>query len=417
MFKVLKFGGSSVGNKNSIMNVTKIIKNNYQNHNKQIVILSAMYGVTNKLNTIIEYNTNKVIVKEIINEIQKQHVNTFYDLVKDLDLTQSYKNGLEKHLYKEFYPIINNQKFNSSSIITIGERLMIDLFFKYNVGDIPLFPITADKIIKTNINGNVNFDETIHLTQKYLTPHINKNFIPLITGFMSSSSEGNVTTLGRGGSDYTATIIGSVMDVDQVELWKLEAKSNENGWMDTAKSDKEQKKWLGITSAPPNLVDDPNHVTNLSYKEANSLKHFGKKVIHPKTIQPLIESNIPLVIKNSSLLNETGTIISSNSSNEKPNIITDQSFDQFLKINNNNLVNPDLVKYKNDYTDVIAIVGAEINDKEKYKTFLTSYCDIRDYDYHDPNTLVGNNNFFSIFTKKEHKKPLVNFIYDEIIKK
>ena len=151
----------------------------------------------------------------------------------------------------------------------------------------------AKRLIRTNSNygdAEVNFPETDHLVQEWFAS-LNKNHIPLMNGFTGSDDNGHITTLGRGGSDFTATIIGGALNARLVEIW----------------TDVD-----GVLSADPKVVPSAITLDRLSYNEASSLAVLGGKVIHPKTIVPVKKQNVPVSILNTFNPDVRGTFISSN---------------------------------------------------------------------------------------------------------
>src|SRR4029453_17551922 len=140
-------------------------------------------------------------------------------------------------------------------------------------------PIDAREIIITNEDSGfllVNFDETRKRCQK-LIAMAEAGTVPVVTGFICSTPEGVTTTLGRGGSDYSASIIGSCVKADEIQIW-----TDVNG----------------VMTADPRIVPRARVLERLSYKEAAEMSYFGAKVLHPQTIMPAVDENIPIRIKN-----------------------------------------------------------------------------------------------------------------------
>lgn len=292
--KVLKFGGTSVAHSQNIMLVENIIKKESRN-NKIIVVVSALHGVTDQLIKAAEaasHNNENYI--HILKNLEEKHL----DLVKDLipfAEQSSWLSFVKKHfndiedicnsifILKEFTDRIKDKitsygEFLSSNIITA--RL------KSNGLD----ALWMDSHIVTDsnfTNAKVNFEATEENLTKFLNE--NKNQIIITPGFIAKDAKENATTLGRGGSDYTASIIASIIHADELQIWT-----------DVS----------GMMTSDPRLVSHAKPITEISYSEAMELSHFGAKVLYPPTIQPVMVKNIDLRIKNTFDPEAQGTLIS-----------------------------------------------------------------------------------------------------------
>lgn len=292
--KVLKFGGTSVAHSQNIMLVENIIKKESQN-NRIIVVVSALHGVTDQLIKAAEaasHNNENYI--HILKNLEEKHL----DLVKDLipfSEQSSWLSFVKKHfndiedicnsifILKEFTDRIKDKitsygEFLSSNIITA--RL------KSNGSD----ALWMDSHIVTDsnfTNAKVNFEATENNLTKFLNE--NKNQIIITPGFIAKDTKENATTLGRGGSDYTASIIASIIHADELQIWT-----------DVS----------GMMTSDPRLVSHAKPIAEISYSEAMELSHFGAKVLYPPTIQPVMVKNIDLRIKNTFYPEAQGTLIS-----------------------------------------------------------------------------------------------------------
>lgn len=292
--KVLKFGGTSVAHSQNIMLVENIIKKESQN-NRIIVVVSALQGVTDQLIKVAEaasHNNENYI--HILKNLEEKHL----DLVKDLipfAEQSSWLSFVKKHfndiedicnsifILKEFTDRIKDKitsygEFLSSNIITA--RL------KSN----GLHALWMDSHIVTDsnfTNAKVNFEATEDNLSQFLNE--NKNQIIITPGFIAKDTKENATTLGRGGSDYTASIIASIIHADELQIWT-----------DVS----------GMMTSDPRLVSHAKPITEISYSEAMELSHFGAKVLYPPTIQPVMVKNIDLRIKNTFDPEAQGTLIS-----------------------------------------------------------------------------------------------------------
>lgn len=292
--KVLKFGGTSVAHSQNIMLVENIIKKESQK-NRIVVVVSALHGVTDQLIKAAEaasHNNENYI--HILKNLEEKHL----DLVKDLipfAEQSSWLSFVKKHfndiedicnsifILKEFTDRIKDKitsygEFLSSNIITA--RL------KSSGSD----ALWMDSHIVTDsnfTNAKVNFEATKDNLSQFLNE--NKNQIIITPGFIAKDTKENATTLGRGGSDYTASIIASIIHADELQIWT-----------DVS----------GMMTSDPRLVSHAKPIAEISYSEAMELSHFGAKVLYPPTIQPVMVKNIDLRIKNTFDPEAQGTLIS-----------------------------------------------------------------------------------------------------------
>lgn len=292
--KVLKFGGTSVAHSENIMLVENIIKKESQN-NRIIVVVSALHGVTDQLIKAAEAAShNNENYLQILKNLEEKHLNLIKDLIPFSEQS-SWLSFVKKHfndiedicnsifILKEFTDRIKDKitsygEFLSSNIITA--RL------KSNGLD----ALWMDSHIFTDsnfTNAKVNFEATENNLTKFLNE--NKNQIIITPGFIAKDAKENATTLGRGGSDYTASIIASIIHADELEIWT-----------DVS----------GMMTSDPRLVSNAKPIAEISYSEAMELSHFGAKVLYPPTIQPVMVKNINLRIKNTFDPEAQGTLIS-----------------------------------------------------------------------------------------------------------
>ncbi|HAO06829.1 MAG TPA: bifunctional aspartate kinase/homoserine dehydrogenase I [Chryseobacterium sp.] len=292
--KVLKFGGTSVAHSQNIMLVENIIKKEYQK-NRIVVVVSALHGVTDQLIKAAEAAShNNENYLQILKNLEEKHL----DLIKDLipfSEQSSWLSFVKKHfndiedicnsifILKEFTDRIKDKitsygEFLSSNIITA--RL------KSNGSDACW--MNSHIVTDSNFtNAKVNFEATEDNLSQFLNE--NKNQIIITPGFIAKDAKENATTLGRGGSDYTASIIASVVHADELEIWT-----------DVS----------GMMTSDPRLVSNAKPIAEISYSEAMELSHFGAKVLYPPTIQPVMVKNINLRIKNTFDPEAQGTLIS-----------------------------------------------------------------------------------------------------------
>ncbi len=290
---VRKFGGTSVKNKEAIVNVVNIIKKSEKN---QVVVVSALSGITNLLVSCIE-NIKKRNIEQTINNLEQVR-NTHKQLTTELNLENyavDYVDNTIDELIKITYALdiigeISNK--SQDKILSIGELLSSFIISEYAKKEIGIVKyINSSEIIKTDSNfteAEIDFKQTnLKINEQFAK--FNQSYkIIICGGFIGSDKFGNITTLGRGGSDYTAAIIAKCVKADALEIW----------------TDVD-----GILSSDPRTIKTAKLLKEISYKEAAELAYFGAKVLHPKTIYPAISDEIPVYVLNSLNPNGQGTLI------------------------------------------------------------------------------------------------------------
>jgi aspartokinase/homoserine dehydrogenase 1 len=304
--KVLKFGGTSVANSESINKTIAIVKQAVEK-DSSIVVVSALGGTTDKLIDAVKMAAaGNLEYKEVLKTIENRHLETVRELIPiehqsaTLSLIKNKCNELEAICEGAF--LLQEASLRTlDNIMSYGE-LMSSLIIsaRLNALNIKHQWIDTRKIIKTNANyGNAVVDKT--LTNRSIQDFFSKNDTRLyiVPGFIASDTNGVTTTLGRGGSDYTAAIIAAAIETQSLEIWT-----------DVS----------GMMTADPRLVNNAKIISNISYLEAMELSHFGAKVIYPPTIQPVMDKGIPTWIKNTFAPNDYGTLIQQKADNNKNSI-------------------------------------------------------------------------------------------------
>lgn len=293
--KVLKFGGTSVGSKESIKAVLDIVKQSYDKGEKPLVILSAMSGVTNLLTKMAEHAAKRLSFDEDIQFLEEKH----FAVVKEL-IAVKYQNPVYtklKLMLNDLEEILHGvfalKELSAQSkdlIVSFGERFSNYMVSKIMEQYIPdALYVDASHYVKTDSNfGNAHVNEelTNQLIQSLAITHADN--LMFVTGFIGSNDKGRLTTLGRGGSDYTAAIFGSVLNAEVIEIW-----TDVNGML----------------TADPRIVKKAFSLPVLSYTEAMELSYFGAKVIYPPTMIPAFMKRIPIAIRNTFEPEFSGTFI------------------------------------------------------------------------------------------------------------
>lgn len=293
--KILKFGGTSVGTVESIEQVISIIQKNIVEGNKIAVVYSAFGGVTNKLIEIGKLaSTHDIQYLDLLKAVEERHLNAVRGLV-DIK-AQSSAMAKTKGLFNELEDLLRGVSLlqelslrTMDFLLSFGERLSTTIIAEALISrGIPTSFLDARKIIKTDdhfSNAEVNFSLTNELIRKHFAQTTD---LQCVTGFIGSTVDGITTTLGRGGSDYTASILGGALSAQIIEIW-----TDVNGMMTT----------------DPRKVKNAFTIPTISYAEAMELSHFGAKVIYPPSLTPAFQKNIPIQILNTFEPSNSGTII------------------------------------------------------------------------------------------------------------
>ncbi|MEO5649796.1 MAG: aspartate kinase, partial [Ginsengibacter sp.] len=292
--QVLKFGGSSVANANNINRVISILQNAAQKDEQIVVVLSEFGGITD---TLIEAG-NLASMADILYEeklllIEHRHLDAVRDLIP-IDKQSGVLSRVKKlcneieDICKGVFLLKELSAHTKDSITSYGEILSTQIF-SAKLDSLGINNTWKDsrQLIVTNSEfgrATVDFAATNRKVTEYFSSAKPGFFV--IPGFIGSDKNGNTTTLGRGGSDYTASILGAALKASVVEIWT-----------DVS----------GMMTADPGLVSNAKIIQHISYEEAMELSHFGAKVIYPRTIQPVMSQTIPILIKNTFSPGDEGT--------------------------------------------------------------------------------------------------------------
>jgi bifunctional aspartokinase / homoserine dehydrogenase 1 len=297
--QVMKFGGTSVGDATCIARTAKIIAAAAK-QNDCVAVVSAMSGVTNRLVTASK-SANAGDRDEgttLVEILRKQHELALQELISDEGRRQQVRAqmkeilGQAQRLCEGTAMLRELTPRTLDALSSVGERLSAPLVAgALNELGVRSEAIDATELVVTDAHhggAEPRMDLTRQRTAKRIAPLLRDGIVPVITGFIGATEEGTLTTLGRGGSDYSATILGAALDADEVIIW----------------TDVD-----GVLTADPRLVPDARTIPEISYLEAAELAYFGAKVLHPKTLQPVMDAGIPVWIRNSFAPERTGTVI------------------------------------------------------------------------------------------------------------
>ncbi|HAF23348.1 MAG TPA: aspartate kinase, monofunctional class [Blastocatellia bacterium] len=297
--QVMKFGGTSVGNAECIRRAAEIVAR-AAGEGSVVAVVSAMGGVTNRLIEAAQASAVGDIgaAGNLAETLRQQHQGAIEILVGDGDKRAQLAAEL-KEIIEEVTSLCRGTALlreltprTLDAISSAGERLSARLLASAlrELG-VNAAAIEATELIVTdNHSGRAEplISETRERATARLAPLLAERSVPVVTGFIGATVDGKLTTLGRGGSDYSATILGAVLDAKEIIIW----------------TDVD-----GVLTADPRLVPEARTLQEISYNEAAELAYFGAKVLHPKTLRPVSEASIPVWIRNSFLPEQNGTKI------------------------------------------------------------------------------------------------------------
>jgi len=292
--RVLKFGGTSLADHQRIEEAARLIRT-AATETRVLVVTSAMAGVTNRLEALVD-NATSVCSEwtEEVEAIKSRHL----DVLATLPATcrEPSTHSIEA-VIEDLRVDLGNLRTDPADqdeirdrVMAVGERLSVQLVAAIleSAGCAARVVDAADLVVTDSSFGEarVDFEATRRRCGRLLEGR--KNATPIVTGFIGADPYGRTTTLGRGGSDYSAAVLGAALDAERVEIW----------------TDVD-----GVLTAPPRLVPGVSSIPWLSYEEAAELSFFGAKVIHPQTVRPLAERGIPIHVRNTLAPARRGTRI------------------------------------------------------------------------------------------------------------
>jgi aspartate kinase len=294
--RVFKFGGASVRDAKSVQNVHRIIEQ--FNTEPLIIVVSAMGKITNKFEGLVKAHFEKSLTSEILEDVRNYHG----EIVKELfgDKSQPVIEDINNTLVEVEWALEDpdglDYHFQYDQIVSIGETLSTRIISAYLKSQgLENTWVDARDLIRTDNNyqdAKVNWDETQVLTNYTIDRALKKANVIVTQGFIGGTSENFTTTLGREGSDFTAAILAYCTGAKDVTIWK-----------DVP----------GILNADPKYYDNTVLIPEMSFFDAMELAYFGTSVIHPKTIKPLQNANIPLYVKSFLDSDAPGTTVANKS--------------------------------------------------------------------------------------------------------
>lgn len=297
--RVMKFGGTSVGDAACIARAAAIVKSGAA-EGAVVVVVSAMSGVTNRLIDAAHRGEagDAESATKLVAELGDQHGKALESLVRDPERAAEAEKNLSAVL-AELERLLQGTALLREltpraldAIAGMGERLSTPLLAAAlkELGVPGVAVSSTDVIVTDSHHGRAEplMEHTRQRAEKYLRPLLKKGVVPVVTGFIGATLEGVPTTLGRGGSDYSATILGAALGAQETVIW----------------TDVD-----GVKTADPRLVPEARTIDEISYNEAAELAYFGAKVLHPNTLRPVTAAGVPVWIRNSFAPEKLGTKI------------------------------------------------------------------------------------------------------------
>jgi len=297
----MKFGGTSVANGKNIRHVAKLIADNRSEDCGVVAVVSALEGVTNQLIQAAEEakKGNREYINKFKQEILEKHLTTAKEAIEDKKLEAETKQVLMtrvdelEQVLKGIVYVNELSPKSMDTILSFGERLSAPIVS----GALKDIGLESEHLTggEAGIVTDSNFGEagllmnvTKFQVKKNLEPLLKKGTVPVLTGFIAATQDGETTTLGRGGSDYTATIVGAALDANEVWIW----------------TDVD-----GLMTADPKIVPSAKMINEMSFQEATELTIFGAKAMHPRALEPARKEDIPVRIRNVFSPENPGTLI------------------------------------------------------------------------------------------------------------
>ncbi len=281
---VMKFGGTSVGSADALRRTTRIVRDSRRDWDRIVVVTSAMAGVTNLLLDSANHPASALNAERSLRE---KHFSAAEALIQNKTTLAETTREIEG-LIQVFVKLCDSIQILGAgspraldAIAALGERMSLRLLTAtLNDAGIAAQGVEATEFLVTNSNFQnacPDFNATRKKTRALLNPALDAGSIFVTTGFIGANADGAITTLGRGGSDYSAAIIGSVLPANEVWIW----------------TDVD-----GVMTTDPRMVTSAETLSEISYGEIAELAYYGAKVLHPKTIRPIVEAGIGLRICN-----------------------------------------------------------------------------------------------------------------------
>ncbi|MGY3794240.1 aspartate kinase [Aquimarina sp. 433] len=434
--KILKFGGTSVGSVENLHRVKQILS---RDNDKKIVVCSAMSGVTDQLVNLVSYIKLKdaEAVTRNLHRLENKHLDVIDALIEDAGLRSEMKDRISLMITEMLE--LSNQEYTevlNAKFLTFGETLLTYIFSNFlSTKGVANRLIAAKEFMYVDNVDNPNITKVAQKLEQVLSSE-ESHEIYITQGFVCRDHLGQIGTLKRGGSDYTATIIGAALNAEEVQIW----------------TDID-----GLHNNDPRYVEGTNPISHLTYNEAAELAYFGAKILHPQTVSPVVDKNIPVLLKNTFDPEASGTVISNKTYRKGLKAISAKDGITAIKIKSNRMLMAhgylrrifevfdnyhtsidmittseiaisltiddttyidEIVKEIENYAEItveqnhsiICVVGESvINDKNSHKLFeILNYIPVRMISY------GGSNNNISILVETKDKIPTLRFLNEKL---
>ncbi len=300
---VMKFGGSLTADAQQLRRVIQIIHAEWLAWQRVVVVISAMSGATDTLRRAAELAQRREVTayRRLVSGLRADHITLIENLFVAGTLRQHLLQKLDSYLFNVL-ALCDSVAHNGSllpkqrdAVMAVGERLMASIAAALAQQEgLRAALVEAESVIITdNVHQNAHplRDAIDERAEHILRPLLDNGVVPIVAGFIGATRNGEPTTLGRGGSDLTATLLAAALGADEVWMWTS---------VD------------GIMSADPALVPNARVIPSLTYEEIGELAFFGARLLHPGAIEPLIRNNIPLRVRNPHNLDHDGTLVHAN---------------------------------------------------------------------------------------------------------
>ena len=304
---VMKFGGTSVECAESISRVAEIVR--HRQHMQPVVVVSALARITDQLQALGGLSKAGKLDEalRLLDGMEKRHAEVAHALLgaKSENVLANLKPMFEEvaALLRAVAAINELSPRTSDRLLSFGERWSSVLVSEaLRERHLPAIFVDACQVIVTDddhTHAAPLMDPIASRVESQIKPMVKKACIPVMGGFIGATQEGVLTTLGRGGSDFTASILGAALGAERIEIW-----TDVNGMMTT----------------DPSICPDAQNIDSISFEEAAELAHFGAKVLHPKTLQPAVERGIPVYVLNSRHPENRGTRVETVHSDGEPRV-------------------------------------------------------------------------------------------------
>lgn len=434
--KILKFGGTSVGSVENLHRVKQILS---KDNDQKIVVCSAMSGVTDQLVNLVSYIKLKdaEAVTRNLHRLENKHLDVIDALIEDAGLRSEMKDRVSLMITEMLE--LSNQEYTeilNAKVLTFGETLLTYIFSNFlSTKGVANRLIAAKEFMYVDNVDNPNIIKVAQKLEQVLSSEEPQD-IYITQGFVCRDHLGQIGTLKRGGSDYTATIIGAALNAEEVQIW----------------TDID-----GLHNNDPRYVEGTNPISHLTYNEAAELAYFGAKILHPQTVSPVVDKNIPVLLKNTFDPEASGTVISNKTYRKGLKAISAKDGITAIKIKSNRMLMAhgylrrifevfdnyhtsidmittseiaisltiddttyidEIVKEIENYAEItveqnhsiICVVGESvINDKNSHKLFeILNYIPVRMISY------GGSNNNISILVDTKDKIPTLRFLNEKL---